>query len=60
MVSDYNFVVHDLFQTALFCLNRCYVLNKQYQILDKQHTNLLDIARYNVNNLSLSTDIVPF
>lgn len=58
--EDYRFVVHDLFGVCKYALNRVIVLDSQYMCLLPKDRVLLSKVKYFINELSLSTDVVPF
>lgn len=58
--EDYRFVVHDLFGVCKYALNRVTVLDSQYMCLLPKDRVLLSSVKSFINELSLSTDVVPF
>lgn len=58
--EDYRFVVHDLFGICMYALNRVSVLDTYYMCLLPQDRVLLSSVKSLINELSLSTDVVPF
>lgn len=58
--EDYRFVAHDLFGICMYALNRVTVLDSYYKCLLPKDRVLLSSVKSLVNELSLSTDIVPF
>lgn len=58
--EDYRFVVHDLFGICKYALNRVTVLDSQYYCLLPKDRSLLSSVKSILEELSLSTDVVPF
>lgn len=58
--EDYRFVVHDLFGICKYALNRVSVLDSQYYCLLAKDRYLLSSVKSILDELCLSTDVVPF